>query len=135
MVNEQQSIYRNPQATNKQPSGETASPDKLLIMLYTGALKFLRQAEKALAEKQYEEANNSLIRVGDIIAELNKTLNLEQGGEIALNLRSLYDFYYFEVVKANIKKDPAILQPVIAFFESYRDMWMETARILRMGAK
>ncbi|UWG98312.1 flagellar export chaperone FliS [Dehalobacter sp. DCM] len=130
----QQNIYNNPQAAYKQAAVETASPDKLLIMLYTGAIKFLRLAEKALQENKLEAANNHLIRVGDIINELNTTLNMEAGGEIAANLRALYEFYQGEVIKANIKKDPAYLQPVIEFFEAYRDIWMETARIIRVGA-
>ena len=44
----QQVVYGNPQAAYKQTAVETASPEKLLVMLYTGAIKFLRQAEKAL---------------------------------------------------------------------------------------
>ncbi|MCG1026404.1 MAG: flagellar export chaperone FliS [Dehalobacter sp.] len=134
MSNMQPNVFSNPQTAYRQAAVETASPDKLLIMLYTGAIKFLRLAEKALEENRYEEANNSLVRVGDIINELNTTLDMEAGGEIAVNLRSLYDFYYGEVVKANIKKDPDYLRPVIEFFEAFRDMWIETARIVRMGA-
>jgi len=132
---QQQGVYSNPQAAYKQTAVETASPEKLLVMLYAGTVKFLRQAEKALEEKRYEDAHNSLTRVGDIIAELNMTLNMEDGGEIAVNLRELYTFYSGEVVKANIKKDAAYLQPVIEFFETFRDVWVETARLARMGAK
>lgn len=132
---QQQGVYSNPQAAYRQTAVETASPEKLLVMLYAGTVKFLRQAEKALDEKRYEDAHNSLTRVGDIIAELNMTLNIEDGGEIAVNLRELYTFYSGEVVKANIKKDAAYLQPVIEFFEIFRDVWVETARLARMGAK
>lgn len=127
--------YGNPQNAYKQAAVETASPEKLLVMLYAGVIKFLRQAEMALAEKKYEEAHNSLMRAGDIITELNITLNLEEGGEIAANLRQLYTFYYGEVVKANVKKDAAYLKPVLEFFETFRDVWAETARLVRMGAK
>jgi flagellar protein FliS len=131
----QQGVYGNPQAAYRQTAVETASPEKLLIMLYSGTVKFLRQAEKALREKKYEEAHNNLLQVGDIITELNSTLNLEEGGEIAVNLRELYTFYYGEIVKANLKKDAAYLEPVIEFFESFRDTWMEAAKMVRMGAK
>ncbi|NLI94164.1 MAG: flagellar export chaperone FliS [Peptococcaceae bacterium] len=132
---QQQGVYTNPQAAYKQTAVETASPEKLLVMLYAGTVKFLHQAEKALEEKRYEDAHNSLMRVGDIITELNMTLNLNEGGEIAVNLRELYNFYFGEVVKANIKKDASYLKPVIDFFETFRDVWVETARIARMGAK
>lgn len=131
----QPGVYSNPQTAYKQTAVETASPEKLLVMLYSGTVKFLRQGEKALEEERYEDAHNSLTRVIDIITELNMTLNLEEGGEIAANLRELYNFYFGEVVKANIKKNPEYLKPVIDFFESFRDVWIEAARISRMGAK
>ncbi|RNC29573.1 MAG: Flagellar protein FliS [Candidatus Dichloromethanomonas elyunquensis] len=132
---QQQGIYSNPQAAYKQTAVETSSPEKLLVMLYAGTVKFLYLAEKALEEKRLEDAHNNLTRVCDIIMELNTTLDMEAGGEIATNLRSLYNFYYGEIVKANIKKDPSYLKPVIGFFETFRDVWMETVRIARMGAK
>lgn len=130
-----QGSYGSPQTAYKQVSVETASPEKLLVMLYTGVIKFLRQGEKALEENNIEEAHNRLTKAQDIIAELNMTLNMELGGEIAINLRHLYTFYYSEVVQANLKKDASLLQPVIEFFESFRNVWIETAKITRMGAK
>lgn len=132
---QQQGVYGNPQAAYKQIAVETASPEKLLIMLYSGTIKYLRQAKNALLAEHYEEAHNSLTKAGDIITELNLTLNLKEGGEIAANLRELYTFYYGEVVKANLKKDAAYLEPVLEFFESFREVWIETARLARMGAK
>lgn len=127
--------YLTPQAVYQQNAVETAPREKLLIMLYTGAIKFLQQGQKALTEKNYEAAHNNLVKVQNIISELNGTLNMEQGGEIAVNLRKLYDFYYQETVQANIKKDPALLDSVLEFFRSFRDIWIETARRTRVGAK
>ncbi|MGI6684009.1 MAG: flagellar export chaperone FliS [Bacillota bacterium] len=127
--------YLNPQAVYKQNAVETAPPEKLLIMLYSGAIKFLHQGQQGLREKNYEEAHNNLVKVQNIIMELSTTLNMEQGGEIAVNLRRLYDFYYQETVQANIKKDPALLDPVLEFFRIFRDVWIETARLNRTGAK
>lgn len=135
MSNLLQGQYANSQAAYKQAAVETASPEKLLIMLYTAVIKFLKQAETALQENNQQEAHNSLTKVQDIISELNITLNMEQGGDIAVNLRELYTFYHNEVVQANLKKDGTKLIPVIEFFESFRDMWIETAKIARMGAK
>lgn len=135
MSNLLQGQYSNPQAAYKQTAVETASPEKLLVMLYSGVVKFLRQAEIALKENRHEEAHNSLGKVQDIISELNITLDMERGGEIAVNLRELYTFYFNEVVQANLKKDSSKLIPVIEFFETFRDVWMETAKIARMGAK
>ena len=60
---------------------------------------------------------------------------MEQGGEIAVNLRQLYNFYYQQTVQANIKKDPDLLEPVIGFFRSFRDVWAEAARICQAEVK
>jgi flagellar protein FliS len=127
--------YLNPQAVYKQNAVETAPSAKLLIMLYSGAVKFLLQGQKDLAEKKYEAAHNNLVKAQEIILELDNTLNMEQGGEIAVNLRQLYNFYYQQTVQANIKKDPDLLEPVIGFFRSFRDVWAEAARICQAEVK
>jgi flagellar protein FliS len=127
--------YNNPQTAYQQIAVGTATPEKLLIMLFSGQIKFLRQAEQALKEKKYEEAHNLLLKAGDIITELNMTLDLEAGGELAANLRALYQFYHGEIIKANTNKDPSYLGPVIAFFESFRETWVEAAKKVRLGAK
>lgn len=131
----QQRMYNNSQTTYKQVAVDTSSPQKLIAMLYAKAVLLLRQAEKALGERKYEESNTYLLRVQDIISELDRTLDMDQGGEIAQNLRKLYHFYYMETLKANLKKDAAFLHPVIVFFETFRDVWIDIARNASMGAK
>lgn len=122
------SIYgKDSQTAYKQTAVETASPEKLLIMLYNGALRFLHKGEKALLEESYEEANENLIRALDIVAELNATLNME-AGDIAVNLRDLYNFYAREILSANIKRDPAFLKPAIDFFGEFTQVWTDASR-------
>jgi flagellar protein FliS len=118
------------QSVYKQTAVETASPEKLLIMLYKGAVRFLHMGEKALTDQDYETANESLTRALDIVAELNATLNLE-AGEVAVNLRDLYFFYAREITSANVKRDPAYLKPVIEFFVEFSDVWTEAASSLQ----
>lgn len=130
-----QRMYYNSQTAYKQVAVDTSSPQKLVAMLYAKVVLLLRQAEKALEEKKYEESNTFLLRVQDIISELDRTLDMDQGGEIAQNLRKLYQFYYLETLKANLKKDAVFLQPVIVFFETFRDVWLDIAKNVSMGAK
>ncbi|MCM1565403.1 MAG: flagellar export chaperone FliS [Dehalobacter sp. 4CP] len=131
----QQNAYQNSQTAYKQASVETSSPEKLITMLYSKVILLLHQTEKAFEEKKLEEIHNNLLRVQDIISELDRTLDMENGGEIAQNLRELYRFYYMETIKANVKKDASFLPPVLNFFEAFRDVWIEAARISRLGAK
>jgi flagellar protein FliS len=114
-------------AAYKKAATETARPERLLIMLFDGGIKFLFQAQSALAEKDYEKANNLMIKVQEILWTLMDTLNFEQGGDIAKNLYSLYSFYRREVMQANIEKNGERLIPVLKFFQSYRETWAKAA--------
>lgn len=125
----------NPHAAYKQASVDTATPEKLLIMLFNGGIKFLHQGEQALEQRDYTIANLSLIKVQDILTELIDTLDMERGGEISQNLYNLYVFYRNEVINANINKDFARLKPVLDFFTVFRDTWIQAAQLIRLGAR
>jgi flagellar protein FliS len=125
----------NAYARYKQSSIETASPEKLLLMLFDGGIKFLNLGNLAIEQKDYSSANKWFVKVQDILSELMVSLDIDKGGEIASNLYKLYEFYRNEVVKANITKNAELLPPVLEFFRLYRDMWAEAARTVRIGAK
>jgi len=125
----------NAYANYKQTSVETATPEKLLLMLFDGGIKFLNLGKLAIEQKDYSSANKNLVKVQDILFELMVSLDMDKGGEIAANLSKLYDFYRNEVIKANITKNTELLPPVLEFLRLYRDMWTETARTARIGAK
>jgi len=101
----------------------SSPPEKLVLMLYEGALKFLKLAKKAIEEKDFVEANNSIIRVEDIVMELNMSLDMNY--EISKNLRSLYNFIYEKLIDANIKKDVKILEEVEGLLEGLKEAWQE----------
>lgn len=118
----------------KQTAAKTASPEKLLIMLFNGGIKFIHLAAQAIEAKEYATADKWLLRIQDILMELMLTLDMKQG-DIAKNLRSLYEFYHREVVQANLYKDAKKLGPVLEFFVSFRDTWVEAAKKVRLGVK
>lgn len=103
---------------------ETADGGKLLLMLYEGALRFLGQGRKALAEGDLEVANNSLLRAQDIVAELISSLNLE-AGEVAVGLFRLYEYMHYLLVEANIKKRPEPLEQVEKMLLELKGAWKE----------
>lgn len=102
----------------------TASPEKLLLMLYDGALKFLRLAMIALEEKNFEKSNEYLKKAQEILYELMNTLNFD-AGDIAQNLYDLYDFMNRELIQANIKKDMEKIKNVKKMLESLRSAWVQ----------
>src|SRR6056297_111869 len=107
---------------------DTATPAKLVEMLYSGAINFLSQAAKAISEKEYDTANEKIMRVEDIIMELNVSLDMEKGEEISKNLRALYNYMYKQLLEANTKKDTAILEECKSYLKDLRETWMEAMK-------
>ena len=102
---------------------ETASPEALILMLYDGAIKFMGQAEIAFEEKNIEQISNLLLRIQAIFTELLTALDKEKGGEIAVNLESLYVFFLEQLSDANIKKDPKPLMDIKPLVINLRNTW------------
>lgn len=110
-------VYQNNQVN-------TSSPAKLLLMLYEGALKFLRFALVAMEEKNIEQTNKYLVKTQDILYELMATLNFD-AGEISNRLYSLYDYMNQELIEANIRKDANKVKAVYALLEELRNTWID----------
>jgi flagellar protein FliS len=115
-------MINNPYAHYKRMQVETASQGRLIIMLYDGALKNLRNAQNSIAHKDINGAHNSLIKAQDIIGELNITLNTD-AGEIAQNLRKLYLYMLKRLVEANVTKDTGKVEEVIELLSTLKEAW------------
>ncbi len=101
----------------------TQSRGRLIVMLYEGAIKFLKLAVKALEENDCESKGKYINKAQAIITELNAVLDVEAGGEIAKNLRSLYLLMGKRLNEANIKKDPKLICEVITLMEELNQGW------------
>jgi flagellar protein FliS len=102
---------------------QTASPGKLILLLYEGALKFSRLAILNIEDKKIEKAHNYIIKTQNIITELDVTLDMKNGGEIAKNLRMLYDFINRHLVKANVEKNAKYIEEVIKLLNELYTAW------------
>jgi flagellar protein FliS len=78
----------------------------LLLMLYEGAINFLREAERRIREGEEVKVRTFQGKAFRIITELMNTLNHEVGGEIASNLHRLYTFMLHHLSEGNLRKDP-----------------------------
>ena len=105
----------------------TQTPGRVVVMLYEGAVKFLKQAIREMEAGQYIEKGKSISRAVDIIQELNFTLNMEAGGEIAKNLRQLYAFMLERLFQANIRKDAGMIRETIKLLEELDEGWKAVA--------
>ena len=101
----------------------SAQPEQLIVMLYDGARRFLHQAAIAMGEGQVELAHRKLRRTEDILLHLREVLDMEQGGEIATRLQSIYMFCQSYLLKARLDRDPAKIDRVSAMLGELRDAW------------
>ena len=107
----------------KEMSILSAKPEQLILMLYDGALRFLRQAIKSLEDDDLETAHHNFIRTQNILTELIASLNFDRGGEIALNLFRIYEFMHYTLVQANVKKEPEPARHIYEQIKTLRDSW------------
>ena len=117
----------NPWQSYRQVATRTASPGQLVLMLYEGAIRFLERAQAGFRLEDPVEfnttINNNILRAQDIIRELDFSLNVEQGGELAIQLRRLYDYFDRILLEANLRKDPKGVGEVIQRITDLRDAW------------
>ena len=101
---------------------ETASPGDLVVMLYRGALRFGAKAELALEQHDFEASHTALVRAQEIVLELMFSLDLN-AGQIAQNLRDLYDYMYQRLIDANCKKDVTGVKEVNGMLRELLPAW------------
>ncbi len=105
----------------------TQSRGGLIVMLYDGAIKALRQAIAALEDGNIAAKGECIGKAMDIIIELSSVLDMKAGGEIATDLRRLYEFMIFHLTQANFKNDPKMIGEVIALLEDINQGWKAIA--------
>jgi flagellar protein FliS len=107
---------------------ETASPTQLIVMLYDGALRFASLAKERMASGDLEARHNYLMKAQRIVTELLAILDVENGGAIARNLRSLYAYILKQLVEANLYDDPARIDEALGMLRELREAWAQVDR-------
>ncbi len=121
----------NPYQKYKQTSIHSASREKLLLMMYEGAIKFTKRAIIACEQKNIAERCTNIGRAYDIILELNNTLDHKVGGDISKNLEQLYMFMTEQFTKANISGDPEPLHASLKILETLYDAWVQAVEKIK----
>ncbi|MCG7384099.1 flagellar export chaperone FliS [Paenibacillus sp. ACRRY] len=102
---------------------QTASPHKLTLMLYNGAIQFAGKAKEAILQQDIQQTNTWVQKTQDIVYELMSSLNLKEGGEIAKNLKNLYSYVVDQLIQANIKKQPELIDEVVHILSELKSAW------------
>jgi flagellar protein FliS len=116
----------NPYAAAKlaytEASVMTASPERLVVMLYDGAIRFLHQSAAALRAGRRDTARERLRRAQAVIDELSRSLDMSQG-EIAVGLRAIYSFCSRHLIDSTLHADPAGYEKVAELLSGLRESW------------
>ena len=119
--------YATAQQAYRDSSVLTAPPERLVVMLYDGAHRFLFQAAHAMRSGDISLTNNRMQRAEAILTELRGTLDHERGGEIAGRLESIYAFCQRHLLEARLKRDPERIEQVMKLLAELRDAWDQIA--------
>jgi len=115
----------------KQTSVQSASREKLLLLLYEGAIRYMKQALMAIDNRDIAGRGLNIGRAFDIVNELNNTLNHEAGPEIAMNLEQLYMFISEQLTKSNATGDKKPLEDGLKIMETLYSGWVEAIEKLK----
>ena len=125
-------MLNNPYDRYRNNAINTATKEELTLMLYDGAVKFCNQALVFVENKDYPKANESIIKVQNIVREFQITL--DKNHDIAVQLDNLYDYIHRRLVEANLKKDKDILTEVRDHLRELRDTWREAMKLAKQSA-
>ncbi len=101
----------------------TQSKGRLIVLLYDGAIKFMKLAIQEMQAGNHEEKGRYIGKAQDIINELNAVLDMDAGGEVAADLRKLYCFMNNQLSQANVKHDTQMIREVITLAEELNQSW------------
>lgn len=100
----------------------TASPGRLILMLYQGAIRALKKAAVLMEKKDYAGKGDALMKAQDIVMELNLALDMD-AGVVSESLRRLYLYVYRRIVEANMEMDASAVGEAIQMLENLYEAW------------
>lgn len=112
---------------------ETASPHRLITMLYDGAIRFANQAIKQIENQNVAETNQAIQRFQDIIYELMSCLNFNEGKEIATNLQALYTYVIELSIRSNLEKTTEPLHEAVTIISEIKSSWEQIGKEVNMS--
>lgn len=103
-----------------------ASPHQLVALLFEALQQSLKSAKSAIQSGDIPAKGRAIGKAVRILEEgLKAGLDAERGGDLAANLRSLYDFCIMRVTEANLRSDTAILDEVLGLIHPIADGWSQ----------
>jgi flagellar protein FliS len=106
--------------------GKDIAPEQLIHLLYERALKHLQCAAEGIVECNPQKRGENLGKAIAFVSELNASLDLEKGGEVAEFLRGLYEAILLELSKVSLTNDREIIERACRYLTALKDSWERT---------
>ena len=106
---------------------QTASPTKLVVMLYEGTIRFLRQSINAIQAKDFDRKRQSIDRGVAVIQHLQSTLD-KRGGAVSAELDRLYGYITGRILEGSVKLEIAPLEEAIKLLTTLLSGWEQIAK-------
>ncbi|TJY41955.1 flagellar export chaperone FliS [Cohnella pontilimi] len=118
-------IY-SPLQKYQQSSVQTASPAQLVLMLYEGAIRFVKHAIDGIDNRDIEKANTNFIKAQRIINELTASLDYQY--PISTDLARIYEYMTHQLIQANTKKSKQPAVEVLSYLMELKEAWSQAAK-------
>jgi flagellar protein FliS len=105
----------------------SANNVQLIHILYQAAITELRDARRNMASRKIAEKCANFSQACSLIGELYSALDLDAGGQIAVNLKALYEYMLAQLLQANIRNLDEPVAQVIALLSTLDEGWKELA--------
>jgi flagellar protein FliS len=117
----------NRSSVYKETSISTSSPTKLVVMLYQGAIRFLRQAGNDIEAKDLVRKGQSVDRAVAIIQHLQSTLDMKEGRAISQELDRLYTYSLTRILEGSARLERKPIEEAIQLLTTLLSAWEEIA--------
>lgn len=108
-----------------------AFPCQLVVVLYDQVIASLIDAIDAIGKGDIEARFNATTEASNVISQLYLALDMEEGGDIAESLGSLYNYILTQLPKINFDNDPTIAEQAIKLLRPVRESWFELDERIR----
>ncbi|MCL1866556.1 MAG: flagellar export chaperone FliS [Oscillospiraceae bacterium] len=114
----------NPYSAYKRQSVSTMTNIEIVVKGYDECERQLNRAVSFIKSKEYVEAHNSLDKAAELITAFQTCLDMSVG-EVSENLNSLYSYFFKQIIKADMKKDVAIIEELLPLISDLKDAFVQ----------